>query len=117
VEAICDRVIIINKGNIVADDKLSNLQKNTKDNHVVLVQFKENVPIETLEKIKEVTGIKQLSTIPQGPAGNYQLSTNQPEAVRKQLLELSLQNNWNIVSLQSESNSLEEVFRNLTSNN
>ena len=111
VEAICDRVIIISKGNIVADDRLSNLQKNKKDNHVVLVQFKENIPIEALQKIKEVTGIKQLSTI------NYQLSTNNPEAVRKQLLELSLQNNWNIVSLQSESNSLEEVFRNLTSNN
>ena len=111
VEAICDRVIIISKGNIVADDKLSNLQKNTKDNHVVLVQFKENVPLETLEKIKEVAGIKQPSTF------NFQLSTNNPEAVRKQLLELSLQNNWNIVSLQSESNSLEEVFRNLTSNN
>jgi ABC-2 type transport system ATP-binding protein len=64
-----------------------------------------------LQKIKEVTGIKQPSTF------NFQLSTDQPEAVRKQLLELSLQNNWNIVSLQSESNSLEEVFRNLTSNN
>jgi ABC-2 type transport system ATP-binding protein len=110
-------VIIISKGNIVADDKLSNLQKNTKDEHVVLVQFKENVPVEILQNIKEVTGIKQLSTFPQGPACNFQLSTNQPETVRKQLLELSLQNNWNIVSLQSESNSLEEVFRNLTSNN
>jgi len=93
------------------------LQKNKKDNHVVLVQFKENVPVEALQMIKEVTGIKQLSTILSNVEGNYQLSTNNPEAVRKQLLELSLQNNWNIVSLQSESNSLEEVFRNLTSNN
>jgi ABC-2 type transport system ATP-binding protein len=117
VEAICDRVIIISKGNIVADDKLSNLQKNTEDNHVVLVQFKENVPIEMLQKIKEVTGIKQSSTTPGNAEGNFQLSTNNPESIRKQLLELSLQNNWNIVSLQSESNSLEEVFRNLTSNN
>src|SRR5947207_1676327 len=42
VEAICDRVIIINKGEIVADDKLSNLQK-AKDKHIVLVKFKEAV--------------------------------------------------------------------------
>jgi ABC-2 type transport system ATP-binding protein len=34
--------------------------------------------------------------------------------IRKQLMELSLQNNLNIVSLQTESSSLEEVFRNLT---
>ena len=111
VEAICDRVIIINKGNIVADDKLSNLQKNTSGNHVVLVQFKENVPIEMLQTIKDVTGINHT------PDFNFQLSTKNPESIRKQLMELSLQNNWNIVSLQSESNSLEEVFRNLTSNN
>ena len=110
VEAICERVIIINKGNIVADDKLGNLQKGTSDNHTVLVQFKENVPVELLQNIKDVTKINQPSPF------NFQLSTKNPESIRKQLMELSLQNNWNIVSLQSESNSLEEVFRNLTSN-
>ena len=108
VEAICDRVIIINKGNIVADDKLSNLQKGKTDNHIVLVQFKENIPVEALKKINEVTNVEQPSTF------NFQLSTANPESVRKQLMELSLKNNWNIVSLQSESNSLEEVFRSLT---
>jgi ABC-2 type transport system ATP-binding protein len=109
VEAICDRVIIINKGNIVADDKLSNLQKSTTGNHIVLVQFKEDVSIEILQTIKEVISINQPS------AYNFQLSTKNSESIRKQLMQLSLQNNWNIVSLQSESNSLEEVFRNLTS--
>src|SRR4051812_6433496 len=43
VEAICDRVIIINKGEIVADDKLSDLQKGNKDKHVVIVSFKEAI--------------------------------------------------------------------------
>jgi len=118
VEAICDRVIIINKGTIVADDTLSNLQKGTADNHVVLVQFKEHVPVEMLRSIKEVTSINQSPAKEPGQGSfNFQLSTKNPESIRKQLMELSLQNNWNIVSLQSESNSLEEVFRNLTSNN
>jgi len=108
VEAICDRVIIINKGNIVADDQLSNLQKANKDSHAVLVQFKEPVNIELIKEIKEVNNIEQVQTT------NYKLQTQNPESVRKQLLELSLQHNLNIVSLQSESYSLEEVFRNLT---
>ena len=43
VEAICDRVIIINKGEIVADDKLSNLQKRNEDKHIVVVKFKESI--------------------------------------------------------------------------
>lgn len=111
VEAICDRVIIINKGNIVADDQLSNLQKANKNAHAVLVQFKETIDKELLENLREVKSVQQL------PAGNWQLATDNPESVRKQLLELSLQHNLNIVSLQSESYSLEEVFRDLTNKN
>ena len=108
VEAICDRVIIINKGNIVADDQLSNLQKTNKNSHAVLVEFKESIQPELLNSISEVDKIEQLQTT------NYKLQTTNPESVRKQLLELSLQHNLNIVSLQSESYSLEEVFRDLT---
>ncbi len=108
VEAICDRVIIINKGNIVADDTLTNLQKGKSDNHIVLVQFKEAVSLDTIKNIKEVKKIEQPST------SNFQLQTSNPESVRKQLLQLSIDNNLNIISLQSQSNSLEDVFRNLT---
>lgn len=108
VEAICDRVIIINQGELVADDKLSNLQTRGKSNQVVIVEFKENVDKHLLENIKEITGIQQVT------ASNLRLQTSNPEAVRKQILELSLQHNLNIVSLQSESQSLEDVFRSLT---
>ena len=111
VQAICDRVIIINRGNIVADDTLSNLQKGKSAEHIVLVQFKENVPIQILQQLKEIVGIEQAEE------SNYKINTTNPESVRKQLMELSLKNNLNIVSLQSESNSLEEVFRSLTSTN
>jgi len=109
VEAICDRVIIINKGNIVADDSLKNLQKNDSNLQSVNVEFREGISPNELGEISEVTDIKQLSTF------NFQLSTPNPESVRKQLLQLSIDNNWNIVSLQNEgSSSLEEVFRKLT---
>ncbi len=108
VEAICDRVIIINKGNIVADDQLSNLQKTNKNSHAVIVQFKETIDIELLKKLSDVDNVQQFQIT------NFKLETHNPESVRKQLFELSLQHNLNIVSLQSESHSLEEVFRNLT---
>jgi ABC-2 type transport system ATP-binding protein len=108
VEAMCDRVIIINKGEIVANDKLSNLKKGNEANHVVIVQFKESIDKHLLENIREISSIEQLSTF------NFKISTPNPEAVRKQILELSLQHNLNIVSLQSESQSLEDVFRSLT---
>ena len=109
VEAICDRVIIINKGELVADDKLSNLQKGNKDNHVVIVQFKEPVDKNMLQQLKDVSNVEEPQT------SNFKLQTNNPEAVRKQLMEIALQQNLNIVSLQSESQSLENIFKTLTS--
>ncbi|HEY4877303.1 MAG TPA: gliding motility-associated ABC transporter ATP-binding subunit GldA [Puia sp.] len=108
VEAICDRVIIINKGKIVADDKLSNLQSTNKNSHVVVVEFKENIDESLIKNLKQVESFQQMET------GNWKLKTENPELVRRQLLELALQNNLNIVSLQSENQSLEDVFRSLT---
>lgn len=110
VEAICDRVIIINRGQLVADDKLSNLQKGNKEKHIVIVQFKEAIEKGLLEKLNGVESVEE------PVAANYKLQTAAPELVRKQILELALQHNLNIVSLQSESHSLEDVFRSLTGN-
>lgn len=108
VEAICDRVIIINKGNIVADDKLVNLQKGKQDGHVVIVEFKEAVDTALLKGLNEVTRVEELRT------SHFKLHTSNPDAVRKQLLSLAINHNLNIVSLQTEGHSLEEVFRTLT---
>jgi len=108
VEAICDRVIIINKGELVADDKLSNLQRGHKDKHVVAVQFREAIDISLLDNLHTVTKVEE------HPSSMYKLQTTNPDSVRKQILELSLQHNLNIVSLQSESFRLEDVFRSLT---
>lgn len=108
VEAICDRVIIIHKGELVADDKLSNLQKGKKDNHKVIVQFKEAIDKSLLEKLNGVTKVEQLQT------SNFKLQTANPETVRKQILQLAIEKNLNIISLQSEGQSLEDIFRSLT---
>jgi ABC-2 type transport system ATP-binding protein len=119
VQAICDRVIIINKGNIVADDMLGNLQNANRVASSVMVTFKESVELTQMSELTNVTGaaqiIKHLDQTQNQVGYQYKLTTSNPDSVRKQLLELSLKNNLNIVSLQSESNSLEEIFRNLTS--
>jgi ABC-2 type transport system ATP-binding protein len=107
VEAICDRVIIINKGRIVADDQLSNLQKKSSTN-IVRVSFKESLEPEWLKRLANVNNVSKVDSV------TWTLETENPEGVRKSLLQLAVDHNLNIVSLQSESKSLEEVFRNLT---
>jgi len=108
VEAICDRVIIINKGTIVANDTVKNLQKGATANRVN-VSFKE--PLEG-EWLKRLPGVKSVT---KESATSWRIETEHPEMVRKSLLELAVQENLNIVSLQNESSSLEDVFRSLTS--
>jgi ABC-2 type transport system ATP-binding protein len=107
VEAICDRVIIINKGEIVADDTLGKL-RNRSSSNIVKVSFSEKVDKSILQNLSTAKSVKEVD------ANNWLFETENPEQLRKQILELSLQHNLNIVSLHSENRSLEDVFRTLT---
>jgi ABC-2 type transport system ATP-binding protein len=118
VEAICDRVIIINKGNIVADDKLSNLQKGNTSSQSIEVSFAEEIDIEWLKNLRGVNAVKniQYSTLPTGRQV-FNIQCVDADVVKKQLLQLAINKNLNIQTLQSQSSSsLEDVFRNLTAN-
>jgi ABC-2 type transport system ATP-binding protein len=108
VEALCDRVIIINKGEIVANDLLQNLQKSNSKKQFINVSFVENINIETLQKIAFV---KNVTTI---DSKSFQLDCEHIESVKKSILQLSIDNNYNIVSLQTEIQSLENIFKALT---
>lgn len=108
VEAICSRVIIINKGSIVANDTLENLQTANNSGFSLIVSFSGPVDVKRLESILDVQKVQALNTY------SFKLFTSNQENSRRHLIELSLRDNMNIVSLQSKNESLEEVFRNLT---
>jgi len=111
VEALCDRVVIINKGKLVADSKLSLLRAQNNDLSsvdTIRVAFRELPESALLEGLDGVQSVMHLSD------GQWELQTSSPDRVKKQLMELALQNNWNIITLQSETRSLEDVFRQLT---
>jgi len=107
VQAICDRVVIINKGQLVANDSLSNLQRGTQSD-VVKVSFKEGLEAEWLQRLPAVTNVSKDN------GNTWRLTTTDTTAARKQLLELALRENLNIVSLETEGSNLEDVFRELT---
>ena len=108
VEAVCNRVIIINKGRLIADSSLADLQL-ANSNPVIRVQFREALEPILLEKaISSLTGLRKIN--PQ----EWEISATDLNEAKKQLLELSVRENLNIISLQSGEKSLEEVFRSLT---
>jgi len=109
VEAICDRVVIINKGKLVANDKLSVLRNQSENSNIVKVEFKETIDAAMLQSITGVQAVNNRTT-----GNEWELTCINANDVKRLLLELSLQHNLNIVSLQSGEQKLEEVFRNLT---
>ena len=109
VEAICDRVIIIHQGKIIADQNLAELRKDQKGKFIKVV-LKEAVTADLFQGLDQLRGISKASDY------EWELEATDSELLKKQLLSLSLQNNWNIVSLQSENRSLEDIFRGLTKN-
>ncbi len=105
VQAICDRVIIINKGKIVADDILSNLT-GKKDFNELKLEIKEVVQEDIFDGIQN---IKQLNT------NTWLFKTDDADTLKRKLIEIMLNKNLNIISLQSETvGSLEDIFRTLT---
>ena len=108
VEAICDRVVIINKGEIVADDSVENLQSQTSYKQVVKVEFNQDVSQKELQSISGVSVVKKLD-------GNlFLLEPKTTADLRPEIAKFANDNELLILTLQKEQDSLEEAFKKLT---
>jgi len=106
VEAICDRVVIINKGQIVADDKASILQVD-KGHQIVYAEFEGNVSKSLLSKINQIHKIESVGK-------GWLLEGLGEEDLRKTISQFAQSNNILVLTLRTEEKSLEEVFKELT---
>lgn len=108
VEALCDRVIIINKGIVVADDKTENLKK-TRSENVLIVEFDTQIDHRQLLKILKLKEIRLVE------GNKYILETSSPQNdIRQELMRWAIDNNINIKSMLQEAISIEEAFQRLT---
>ncbi|MNU89737.1 putative ABC transporter ATP-binding protein YxlF [compost metagenome] len=107
VEAICDRVIIIRKGKLVADNLASNLQVAT-DTQVVYAEFDGTIAKNLLQKIPGVSKIERVSD------SKYLIESQSLDDLRKTVAQFAQQHNLLVLTLRTEEKSLEEVFKTLT---
>lgn len=106
VQALCERVIVINRGEIVADDRLANLTR--KGNEQIVVEF--SAPIdETL--MAKLEGVLSLSRITDN---KYRLTSEAGRDIRQGLVRFAADHQLPLVGLTVEENSLEAVFSQLT---
>ncbi|MFM8596250.1 MAG: gliding motility-associated ABC transporter ATP-binding subunit GldA [Flavobacteriales bacterium] len=106
VEAICDRVIIISKGQIVADDKASTLQQEI-EHQTVYVEFDTAV---TKAQLSKIPGVQKVEALDAG----WLLETNTNQDLRKEVSKFAQQQSWLVLALRIEQKTLEEVFKELT---
>jgi len=107
VQAVANRVVIISKGKIVADDTTEQLQSRLNNEMVALVEFKQPVHHETLLKIKGVKQAVQQDNL-------WQLTAIGTEDIRESIFEFAKQQNLTLLQLYRDKYSLEEVFKQLT---
>jgi len=108
VKAICDKAIIINKGNIVANDTIEFLQSHATEESNIVVEFAETIGIEQLKKIKSVKSIKSLGQ------NRWKITTPQDVDIRKEIFLFAVSNNLTLLELLREISSVEDVFQKLT---
>lgn len=109
VEAICDRIIIIDKGVIVADELKSDIYLKIKRlRQRVLVEFDRAPGENDLRSIRNVSATRQVKD------GLWQVESDTEEDIRPALFDFAVKNNLTVLSLKKEENNLEEIFRHLT---
>lgn len=111
VQALCDRVIIINKGKLVANDSIEDLRKKVAGETLITVQFLGNTNADALKKIKNIQSVKALSK------NSYQLSSSSEADARPEIFKFAVDNNLVLLEMRSEISSIEDIFQKLTKEN
>jgi ABC-2 type transport system ATP-binding protein len=110
VEAITDRVIIVNKGLIVADESTSVLRKKPGQNEIVIIEFEKTVSKNDLLTVQGVEAVKNIKD------NVWRITGKDHSDIRAALFKWSVENNHTILSLQKEEQKLEDIFQLLTGN-
>jgi ABC-2 type transport system ATP-binding protein len=108
VQALCERVVVINQGQIVANDKLKNLLSGAGNSAVIYVEFGTAVDASEMRDIAGAMEVISLS------ANRYKVIAHPGTDIRPEIFRLAAEKNLSLIGLKQEENSLENIFRELT---
>jgi ABC-2 type transport system ATP-binding protein len=108
VEAVCDRIIIIDKGKIVVDQKASEIGKTLHGRQTVVVEFNTEIDVKSLRAVQSVQQVKKMDGFA------YSVTGHGEHDLRKLIAQWAQDNSQLVLSLRKEADSLENVFQRLT---
>lgn len=108
VQALCDRVIIINEGQLVADDPIDRLQNRLKGEDVIHLELDKKYDVKSLESITGVTSVNRISDT------RFTIIADSQSDVRPDVFRAATQQNWVILEMRREQKNVEYIFQQLT---
>jgi ABC-2 type transport system ATP-binding protein len=109
VEAVCDRVIIINKGKLVADGPIGQLKSgNFAQRQSVLIEFDQEPDVSALKSMAGIAAIDRLNQT------TFRIESNNDNDIRPELFRFAIEQHRVILTLTEQQKSLEHVFQDLT---
>jgi ABC-2 type transport system ATP-binding protein len=113
VEATCDRILIINKGRIVADGTSDTLRQKAAGNELLTVTIEDESKNWDVVS-KNLLALSSVETISKLKDGSYSVQSKPDASSRKQIFEMCVENGWYLTELTGIETKLEDVFRELT---
>jgi ABC-2 type transport system ATP-binding protein len=116
VEATCDRILIINKGKIVADGTPDSLRNKAKGQEVLRVQISEaSSKDEIISSLQQLENVAMVDTV-QISENTFMVNSNPGTSSRKDIFNLCVNKNWVLTEMSPIETKLEDIFRELTTN-
>lgn len=118
-EATCDRIIIINKGKIVADGSTETIKRSQDKGTTINLTLKDAVYIALVSEVKNIDGVKDVKRNPSDSEDilNISISCDSGKDLREDVYKAIRKHPWIILEFHQESTSLENIFRHLTMEN
>lgn len=114
VEAICDRILIINKGKIVADGTPDTLRKQAQGEEVLRIQLDEVANRDmTIESLKSIESVAMVSPVTDS-FNTFLIESKNGQSSRRSIFQMCVQKNWILTEMTPIETKLEDIFRELT---
>ncbi len=115
VEATCDRILIINKGKIVADGTAENLRKQAEGTEILKVRIEDAASTEVQRELNRLKNVDRVELIDKN-LNRFELHARTGASCKREVFQLCVQKNWVLSELIPLETRLEDIFRNLTMN-
>jgi ABC-2 type transport system ATP-binding protein len=115
VEATCDRILIINKGAIVADGTAETLRKQAKGNEILSVTIEDGDGDTIMRQLKAISTVERIDFTDRS-RNRFEIQTTVGSSSKRQVFEACVRNGWVLTEMTASETKLEDIFRELTLN-